>query len=220
MPHVSPGDPDDLVASTREAFTAAYAGPAAVVGHAPGRVNLIGEHTDYNGGLCLPVALPHRTYVAAAARSDGRLRIASRQQSDAWEGSLDDVAPGAVPGWAAYAAGVPWALRESGVDVPGADLLVDSTVPLGAGLSSSAAIECAVAMAVTALVGDGGDPRGARRAGRRVHAGRDRDRGCADGRHGPDRVDARASPGPRCSSTSPRDRAARCSSARRLPTCW
>ena len=153
MPHVSPGDPNDLVASTREAFTAAYAGPAAVVGHAPGRVNLIGEHTDYNGGLCLPVALPHRTYVAAAARSDGRLRIASRQQSDAWEGSLDDVAPGAVPGWAAYAAGVPWALRESGVDVPGADLLVDSTVPLGAGLSSSAAIECAVAMAVTALAG-------------------------------------------------------------------
>ncbi|MGI8646380.1 MAG: galactokinase [Nocardioides sp.] len=154
MPHLPPGDPRDLVASTRDAFVAAYAAEPTVVGHAPGRVNLIGEHTDYNGGLCLPVALPHRTYVAAAPRGDSRVRIASRQLPDAWEGTLDEVGPGAVPGWAAYAVGVLWALRQTGVDVPGADLFVDSTVPLGAGLSSSAALECAVAMAAMTLVGE------------------------------------------------------------------
>jgi galactokinase len=153
MPEVPPGDPEALVASTRAAFAAAYGQDPDVVGHAPGRVNLIGEHTDYNGGLCLPVALPHRTYAAAARRSDGVVRVASRQRSDRWEGALDDVAPGSVSGWAAYAVGVLWALREAGHDVTGADLMVDSTVPVGAGLSSSAAIECAVAMAVTGLAG-------------------------------------------------------------------
>jgi len=155
MPHLPPGDPRDLVAATRDAFRSTYAAEPLVVGHAPGRVNLIGEHTDYNGGLCLPVALPHRTYVAAAPRDDGRVRIASRQQpDDMWEGALDEVGPGTVPGWAAYAVGVLWALRGDGVDVPGADLLVDSTVPLGAGLSSSAALECAVALAAMTLVGE------------------------------------------------------------------
>ncbi len=154
MPEVPPGDLAELVVSTRDAFAAAYGHEAEVVGHAPGRVNLIGEHTDYNGGLCLPIALPHRTYAAAAARTDGRVRVASRQRPEPWEGALDEVGPGTVPGWAAYAVGVLWALREAGRDVTGADLLIDSTVPLGAGLSSSAAIECAVAMAVTGLLGE------------------------------------------------------------------
>ncbi len=154
---VHPGDPAALVASTREAYAAEFGREAEVVGHAPGRVNLIGEHTDYNGGLCLPVALPHRTYAAAGARDDGIVRVASRQREDRWEGALDDVAPGSVDGWAAYAVGVLWALREAGHDVTGADLLVDSTVPVGAGLSSSAAIECAVAMAVTGLAGEAVD---------------------------------------------------------------
>jgi galactokinase len=154
MSDVPPGDRAELVASTREAFAATYDGDAELVGHAPGRVNLIGEHTDYNGGLCLPIALPHRTYAAAATRADGRVRVASRQRPEPWEGALDDVGPGTVPGWAAYAVGVLWALREAGRDVTGADLMIDSTVPLGAGLSSSAAIECAVAMAVTGLLGE------------------------------------------------------------------
>jgi len=154
MPHVSPGDPRELAATTRAAFRAAYDIEPLVVGHAPGRVNLIGEHTDYNDGLCLPVALPHRTYVAAAPRDDDLVRISSLQVSEPWAGRLEDVRPGSVPGWAAYAVGVLWALAESGLPVPGMDALVDSTVPLGAGLSSSAALECATAMAALAILGE------------------------------------------------------------------
>ena len=154
MPHLAPGDPRALSASTRAAFRAAYDAEALVVGHAPGRVNLIGEHTDYNDGLCLPVALPHRTYVATTPRTDGVVRIASAQLDEPWTGRLDEVVPGSVPGWAAYAVGVLWALRETGLPVPGMDALVDGTVPLGAGLSSSAALECAVAMAALATLGE------------------------------------------------------------------
>ena len=191
MPEVPPGDPAALVASTREAFAAAYGRDAEVVGHAPGRVNLIGEHTDYNGGLCLPIALPHRTYAAAAARTDGRVRVASRQRPEPWEGALDDVGPGTVPGWAAYAVGVLWALREAGRDVTGADLMVDSTVPLGAGLSSSAAIECAVALAVTGLLGEDVSEELRRALVPRVHPRGDRDRRRADRWSRPDRLVAR-----------------------------
>ncbi len=153
-----PGDPATLIESTRSAFAATYDASAIAVGHAPGRVNLIGEHTDYNGGLCLPVALPHRTYAAAAARSDNRIRIASRQQPQIWAGTLDEIGPGHIDGWAAYAAGVWWALQQAlapdGVELPGVDLMIDSTVPLGAGLSSSAAVECAVATAALGLLGE------------------------------------------------------------------
>jgi galactokinase len=114
-------------------------------------VNLIGEHTDYNNGLCLPVALPHATYAAVAPRSDRLVSVRSAQTDEAWEG--ESIGPGEVTGWASYVAGVVWALRESGVDVPGLDVCVDSTVPLGAGLSSSAALECSVAVAVAAVTG-------------------------------------------------------------------
>ena len=121
---------------------------------APGRVNLIGEHTDYNGGLCLPIALPHRTFVVARARTDGMVRLASGSESGHWTAHLDDVAPGAVQGWGAYVAGVAWALREEGVPVAGFDLAVASCVPYGAGLSSSAALECAAVMALRHVLGD------------------------------------------------------------------
>jgi galactokinase len=148
MSYVAPGDPAELASRLRAAFEEQYDAPAAVLGRAPGRVNLIGEHTDYNAGLVLPVALPHATYAAWAPRTDGRLRVASRQQQETWEGAVADLGPDTVDGWAAYAAGVVWALREDGVEVTGGDLLVDGTVPLGAGLSSSAALECAVAVAL------------------------------------------------------------------------
>ncbi|MGN6751493.1 MAG: galactokinase [Intrasporangium sp.] len=120
---------------------------------APGRVNLIGEHTDYNDGLCLPIGLPQRTYVAAARRPDRTLRVWSAQQAAAVEVALTDVRPGHPAGWAAYVAGVLWALEREGHDVPGLDVAVDSAVPVGAGLSSSAALECAVAAAVSDLAG-------------------------------------------------------------------
>jgi len=123
------------------------------VGRSPGRVNLIGEHTDYNDGLCLPLTIPYATTVTATARADDRVSATSGQQDEPWSGTLAGTGPGAATGWAAYAVGVLWALREAGWDLPGVDLEVDSTVPLGAGLSSSAALECAVAVAVTGLVG-------------------------------------------------------------------
>jgi len=123
---------------------------------APGRVNLIGEHTDYNAGLALPTALPHRTFVALRRRDDDRVRLTSAQTPGArWEQRLADVAPGTVQGWGAYVAGVAWALREAGHDVGGFDAVVDSCVPFGAGLSSSAAIECAVAVALDDVSGIG-----------------------------------------------------------------
>ena len=153
MSFVEPGAPDDRASEARAGFESSYGSAATLVGRAPGRVNLIGEHTDYNAGLCLPLALPHATYAALARRDDGRVRIASRQAADPWEGSVDTLGADTVSGWASYVAGVLWALREAGHDVPGIDVFIDSTVPLGAGLSSSAALECSVAVAVADLLG-------------------------------------------------------------------
>ena len=115
---------------------------------APGRVNLMGEHTDYNGGLCLPIAIPHSTYVAVGARDDGVLSLSSSQQEGVVGTPLDELRPGSVTGWAACAAGVCWAAREAGIPVQGMDLMIHGTVPLGAGLSSSASLECAIALAL------------------------------------------------------------------------
>jgi len=120
---------------------------------APGRVNLIGEHTDYNAGLCLPIALPHATYAAVRRRDDDLLTVASAQQDDRFERRLGEVSPGSVDGWAAYVAGVAWALREAGHELPGMDLVVDGRVPLGSGLSSSAALICSAALAMCAAAG-------------------------------------------------------------------
>src|SRR4051794_21644712 len=153
MPFVEPGRPSDLTEETRRLFGDAYGGEATAIARAPGRVNLIGEHTDYNGGLVLPVALPHATYAAVAARDGRVLRIASGDDGEPWTGSIDEVGPDAVDGWAAYVGGVLWALREDGIDLPGMDVVVHGTVPLGAGLSSSAALECSVALAACALAG-------------------------------------------------------------------
>lgn len=116
---------------------------------APGRVNLIGEHLDYNGGRCLPTALSCGTTARVSALDDDVVRIASAQQPDGWVGTIDDVRRRAVPGWASYVAGVLWAL-----DVRhGVDVHVDGDVPLGSGLSSSASLEAAVAVAVSGLGG-------------------------------------------------------------------
>jgi galactokinase len=120
----------------------------------PGRVNLIGEHTDYNDGFVLPLALEREVRVLAAPRDDRVLRLASAQTSSGTvEVALDGLVPGAVEGWAAYVAGTAWALEGHGIELVGADVLVDGDVPRGAGLSSSAALECASAGALLALAG-------------------------------------------------------------------
>ena len=138
----------------RTAFEEWFGGAPAGVWSAPGRINLIGEHVDYNGGLCMPMALAHRTYVALTPRADRLVRLFSAQESgsEPWTVALDDVdvvgSPGAVNGWGAYVSGVAWALERAGFEVRGFDAVVDSCVPYGAGLSSSAALEAAFAVAL------------------------------------------------------------------------
>lgn len=119
---------------------------------APGRVNLIGEHTDYNGGFALPIALPQRTTVAFSPAEIDMLTVLSDAADASVRIPLDTV-PGGVTGWAAYVAGVIWALRDRGVAVPGGTLSISSDVPIGSGLSSSAALECAVLGALISAAG-------------------------------------------------------------------
>ncbi|MDN3462899.1 galactokinase family protein [Kocuria sp. APC 4018] len=156
-----------------ERFERAYGRAPVGVWAAPGRANLMGEYIDYSGGMCLPFAHQYVTLTAAAPRTDGVLRALSLQDADESVAdhrlrttSVADIAPGAIGGWFGYAAGVAWGMQRvaSGhsdhpVAVPelalapdfGADLMVDSTVPIGAGLASSAALECSVALALFSL---------------------------------------------------------------------
>ncbi|MGI8948194.1 MAG: galactokinase [Ornithinimicrobium sp.] len=160
---VDAGDSRDHRADAQQAFTAAFDTEPEGIWSAPGRVNLIGEHLDYNGGPVLPLAIDHRTLVAASPRSDGRIRMASRQDAATWEGSLAELRPGRPTGWCGYAAGVLWAAREAGRPLSGLNLLVDGRVPVGGGLSSSAALTCAVALAAAQLSGSGVSGDDARR---------------------------------------------------------
>jgi galactokinase len=138
---------------TADAFQAIYGFTPEGEWAAPGRVNLIGEHTDYNDGFVMPFALPHTTHATIARRHDGTLRLHSTADpSHAVQLHIDDLEPGRVNGWAAYPAGVIWALRGAGHDaIRGADIHYDSTVPIGAGLSSSAALEVVTALALRDL---------------------------------------------------------------------
>ena len=129
-------------------FADRHGHPPAGVWAAPGRVNLIGEHTDYNDGFVMPFALEQRVVLAAAPRDDGRWSVTSTDVDATESFGVADLVPG-MDGWQAYVAGVVWALRDAGHEVGGADLLLSSDVPVGAGLSSSAALECAT---LTALV--------------------------------------------------------------------
>ncbi|TGN73728.1 galactokinase [Streptomyces bauhiniae] len=142
----------------RERFAELYGAAPEGVWAAPGRVNLIGEHTDYNDGFVMPFALPHQVTAAVSRRTDGVLRLHSADIEGEVEGevvelALDGLAPGTDDDWTAYPAGVVWALREAGHPVTGADVHLASTVPTGAGLSSSAALEVVVALALDDLFG-------------------------------------------------------------------
>ena len=135
-----------------ELFSSRFGGTPDGVWLAPGRANLMGEHTDYNDGYVLPFALGQGVTAAAARRPGRELTLCSRQEpAAAVQIALDGLAPGQVTGWAAYPAGVAWALEAAGHPVPGACIAIDSDLPAGAGLSSSAALECATALALTEL---------------------------------------------------------------------
>jgi galactokinase len=119
---------------------------------APGRINVIGEHTDYNLGFALPIALPQRTVVVLQPDDGPVLRVTSASEPDEVTIPLS-TAPGDVTGWGAYVAGVVWALRDAGHAVVGGRMAVTSDVAMGSGLSSSAALECAALGAITTATG-------------------------------------------------------------------
>ena len=134
-----------------EAFRAQTGRQPAGVWAAPGRVNVIGEHTDYNDGYVMPFALAQRVLIAAAPRNDhGTWTVTSLNNRSTKIFRDADLQPG-MTGWQAYVAGVVWALKEAGHRIDGADLVLTSDVPKGAGLSSSAALECAVLIALADL---------------------------------------------------------------------
>jgi galactokinase len=139
---------DRAAASYRKRYGAEPDG----VWFAPGRANLIGEHTDYTGGFVLPFALGSGVVVAAGRVPDGQLTVCSRQEgSDPVTVAVDALTPGMTTGWAAYPLGVAWALREAGRRPGGTRIAVDADLPMGAGLSSSAALECATGLALCDL---------------------------------------------------------------------
>ncbi|MDX2852621.1 MULTISPECIES: galactokinase [Streptomycetaceae] len=143
---------------SEDGFRATYGTGPEGVWAAPGRVNLIGEHTDYNDGFVMPFALPHATVAAVARRADGRLRLHTGSPdvpAGVVELHVDELEPGGGAGWADYPAGVIWALRDAGHEITGADVHFESTVPTGAGLSSSAALEVVTAVALNDLYGLG-----------------------------------------------------------------
>jgi galactokinase len=148
--------------ATADGFRQLYGTGPDGVWAAPGRVNLIGEYTDFNDGFVLPLALPHTAVAAVARRGDGVLRLHSADvEGGVTTLDAERLAPrsGTGTGWAAYPAGVVWALRRAGHAVGGADIHLASTVPTGAGLSSSAALEVVTATALNDLYGLGLAPR-------------------------------------------------------------
>jgi galactokinase len=140
-----------LLSEASRGFEAVFGYSPDGVWSAPGRVNLIGEHTDYNEGFVLPFAIDRRTFAALARRGDGLVRVSSGSKRGIAEHALPGASPANVHGWAAYAVGVAWGMGQLGADLsdlPGFDVHFVSDVPIGAGLSSSAALECALAVAL------------------------------------------------------------------------
>jgi galactokinase len=143
----------DVAARAAAAFADRFDARPDGLWAAPGRVNLIGEHTDYNEGFVLPFALPERTVAAVGRAGEGWTVCSDFTHEAVTFGDAEVSTPGAVGDWAGYVAGVVWALRDAGFDVPPARIAISSDVPVGAGLSSSHALECAVLTALADLGG-------------------------------------------------------------------
>jgi galactokinase len=144
-------DPHALLAKHQQRFGSPQATHPGQAFRAPGRVNLIGEHTDYSGGLILPAAIDFSTICVITPRQDRVAAIYSDNFTKQVTASLDDFPSRGAGDWSDYPLGVAWALREKGIDFPGFDMTIAGNVPLGAGLSSSASIEVATAFAILSL---------------------------------------------------------------------
>ena len=156
-------------AAARTKFDALYGYPPTGVWSAPGRVNLIGEHTDYNEGFVFPFAINRRTFAAVSLRNDTLCRVASTFSPAVHQVELSTISRDSVSGWAAYPFGVAWSLQQATTGhLKGFDIFIDSDVPVGAGLSSSAAIECAVAVALNELWQLGLDRKSLARVGQQA----------------------------------------------------
>ena len=146
----------------------AFAGRSGRVAFAPGRINLIGEHTDYSSGFVLPASLALGTWTVVAPRDDRNVRVLSEGQHETELFPLDVTPQAASKRWSDYVAGVTWALQQAGCKLRGADLLIASDVPMGAGLSSSAALEVSVAHALLTISNASLSPLEIARAGQRA----------------------------------------------------
>jgi len=154
----TPSPAEDTRIRVRRQFELLYARPPALLAIAPGRVNVIGEHVDYNGGWVLPAAIERCLVLAVAPRTDHRVRLASADFGGVIEFSGEDLAPGSTRDWSRYVRGVLAGLARAGHVVPGFDACIASTIPVGGGLSSSAALEAATGLAGLALGGAGMEP--------------------------------------------------------------
>ena len=149
--YVQAGSRTEFSGNTRDGLADFFDSAADVVLRCPGRVTLMGDHTEYNGGLALAAALPHCTFAAVAARHDDEIKIASSEHEDPVELSLDDFLDGRGPEWVSYIAETLKALLDSGWDCRGFDMYLEGSLPIGVGLGSSAALSTITAFAVNAL---------------------------------------------------------------------
>lgn len=149
----TPQAAEELIARVRAQFKMNFGDEADVIAFAPGRVNVIGEHVDYNGGWVLPAAIDRFLVIAVKARADDKVNLTTALYDGRVEFTLKDLEPGQSRGWDRYVRGVLAGLKAAGKPVSGFDACFDSNIPIGGGLSSSAAFEAATGLAVLAMGG-------------------------------------------------------------------